>query len=49
MGKERVNIRKLIECQFMLMGTEKDIENVIKAICKISRFEEVQSFSINEK
>ena len=48
-GNDNVNIRKLYECQFALQGTEKEVENIIKIICKISEFEEVQSFSMNEK
>ena len=49
MGKERINIRKLVDCQFALQGTEKDIEVIIKKICDISKYEEVSYFGIHEK
>ena len=49
MGKERTNIRKLIEIQIALQGTEKEIDKIIKKITDISKREEVRSYSISEK
>ena len=42
-------MRKLYECQIALQGTEKEINRIVKQITDISKYEEVASFSIQER
>lgn len=42
-------MKKLIDIQIMLNGTEIEINQIIKTITDISKYEEVVSFNIFEK
>ena len=38
-----MNVKKLINIQIIMQGDEKDIRNITKEICDITRHDEVKS------
>lgn len=46
---KKSKMRKLLEAQFMLQGTEIDIDKIEKEIAEISMHKGVVAFNLNEK